>query len=325
MFTGTDDDTMNVTRVAGDIFRPSPAVLIRAADAALTGIHVRDHVRVRPGIYAPAGEWAGLAPWERYLARVHAYARVNPHAVFSLESAAALLGLPLFGHPRHIHTVDVGGTSRAYGDVRVHASTDDCDTVTDAGISATGLADTSIALMRVLPPAFGLAVGDAARARGVDSEDLQTLADASSARRGRSTLRWLLPRHTRYSESVGESVSRAVIEWCGFAMPEIQAETTVEGHTYRLDFFWRTARVAGESDGYGKYSGDAATTTAALIREKQREDRLRRHLAGFARWSMADALQVTPLQHVLLSAGVPLVAPPRTPLLRSVAHNPRSH
>lgn len=219
---------MNVTRVAGDIFRPSPATLIRTADAALLGIRLRDHVRVRPGIHTPAQEWEQLAPWERYLARVHAYALVNPDAVFCLESAAALLGLPLFGHPRHVHTIDVGGTSRAYGDVRVHASTDECDTLTDAGISATGLAETSMALMRVLPPAFGLAVGD------------------------------------------------------------------------------------------------AEATTAALIREKQREDRLRRHLAGFARWTMADAVQVAPLRHALLSAGVPLVTPPRTALLRSVAHNPRS-
>lgn len=316
---------MHVMRVAGDIFRPSPAVLIRAADAALLGIRLRDHVRVRPGIHTPAHEWERLAPWERYLARVHAYALVNPGAVFCLESAAALLGLPLFGHARHIHTIGVGGTSRAYGDVRVHASTDGCDTVTDAGISATTLAETSLALMRVLPPAFGLAVGDAACARGVARADIQALANASFARRGRSLLRWLLPRLTPSSESVGESVSRAVIEWCGFAMPEIQAEMTVELHAYRLDFLWPSVRVAGESDGYGKYSGDAEATTAALIREKQREDRLRRHLAGFARWSMADALQVTPLRHALLSAGVALVAPPRTALLKSVAHNPRSH
>ncbi|WP_300594472.1 hypothetical protein [Microbacterium sp.] len=164
---------MNVTRVAGDIFRPSPATLVRAAAAALTGIHLGDHARVRPGIHTPAQEWEQLAPWARYQARVHAYALVNPHAVFALESAAALLGLPLFGHPRHIHTIDVGGTSRAYGDVRVHASTDDCNAVTDAGISATGVAETSVALMRVLPPAFGLAVGDAARARGVGSEDIR--------------------------------------------------------------------------------------------------------------------------------------------------------
>lgn len=316
---------MHVLRGAGDLLRPSPATLIRTADAALTGSRLRDHVRVRPGIHAPAQEWAGLAPWERYLARVHAYALVNPRAVFSLESAAALLGLPLFGHPRHIHTVEVGGTSRVYGDVRVHASTDRCHTVTDAGISATDVAETSIALMRVLPPAFGLAVGDAARARGVTREELQMRADASLARRGRSLLRWLLPRVTADSESVGESVSRAVIEWCGFAKSDIQAEMTVEGLTYRLDFFWPGARVGGEADGYGKYSGDAATTTAALIREKQREDRLRRHLAGFARWTMADALEVAPLRHALLSAGVPLVAPPRTALLTSVAHNPRSH
>ncbi len=315
---------MIVVPAPGSLLRPSPAVLIQTADAALAGVRLNDHVRVRPGVHTPRPEWERLQPWEHYLARVHAYALVNPRAVFALESAAALLGLPLFGHPRHIHTLDVGGTSRAYGDVRVHATTDGVRTVTDAGISTTAVGETSIALMRALPLAFGLAVGDAALARGVGIEELWTIAGGSASRRGSRSLRWLLPRVTADSESVGESVSRAVIEWCGFATPEIQTQLNVEHHTYRLDFFWRSARIAGESDGYGKYAGDASTATAALIREKQREDRLRRHLAGFARWTMADALQVRPLRDTLLAAGVPLVAPPRTALLTTVGRNPRS-
>ncbi len=88
-------------------------------DPASCGISGR-YIRVRAGVYAPRAEWDRLKPWERYLARVHAYALVNPDAVFSHESAAALLGLPLFGEPRDIHTYDLSRkTSNRFGDVFV--------------------------------------------------------------------------------------------------------------------------------------------------------------------------------------------------------------
>ena len=89
--------------------RPSPVELHRIRDATSASRILRDRrsgMRVRTGVYAPRAEWDRLPPWQRYLARVHAYALINPDAVFSHESAAALLGLPLFGEPTDIHTYD---------------------------------------------------------------------------------------------------------------------------------------------------------------------------------------------------------------------------
>ncbi|MGL1316135.1 hypothetical protein ACSTLB_00325, partial [Vibrio parahaemolyticus] len=59
--------------------------------------------RVRRAVYTPKHDWEALPEWDRYLLRVHAFALTRPDAVFPHESASALLGLPTFGHPRHIH------------------------------------------------------------------------------------------------------------------------------------------------------------------------------------------------------------------------------
>jgi hypothetical protein len=86
-------------------FIPSPVALRLAGrtpagkplhrDTSLTRVHSR--------VYAKKAEWDALAPWDRYLARVHAVRLIRPGSVFCLESSAALLGLPIFGEPRYVH------------------------------------------------------------------------------------------------------------------------------------------------------------------------------------------------------------------------------
>src|SRR5690606_15050604 len=79
--------------------------------------------RIRHRGYCRASEWPALQPWEGYLVRVHAVAAIRPDAVFSHESAAALLGLPLFGEPRDIHLFDLDAPkTHRVGDVVRHTS-----------------------------------------------------------------------------------------------------------------------------------------------------------------------------------------------------------
>src|SRR3546814_437319 len=112
----------------GHTLAPSPAPLMRSRDAEEAGLRLREddrRVRVRPGVYALRDRWETLTPWERYVARVHAFALVSPGVVFCLESAAALLGLPLFGEPRDIQVFDAArDRSHRFGDVAVHTSVD---------------------------------------------------------------------------------------------------------------------------------------------------------------------------------------------------------
>ena len=316
---------------AGSQVPPSPVELHLSRETAFGGPSIRSRqlfVRVRAGVYARRTELEGLAPWERYLARVHAYALVAPEAIFAYESAAVLRGLPLFGEPRDIHVFAPGrSASRRFGDVCVHTGIDGRRIDRIQGISLTSAADTALDLMRVLPPLFGLAVGDAVmsprRGGTVARETLVSLAAGQEYRRGRARLALLLPMIDGDAESPGESVSRGVIVWSGFEPPVLQLVFHLEGYEDRADFAWASIRGIGESDGFGKYLGETREETVArVIAEKKREERLRRQCDAFDRWDMTEALAVAPLVTRLDRMGVPYVAPPRPGLLRT--SNPRS-
>ncbi|MFS0867083.1 hypothetical protein AB3M83_07075 [Microbacterium sp. 179-B 1A2 NHS] len=302
--------------------RPSPLPLVVACDRSPVPRPRRDVrlIAVRRGIHADAAEWARLQPWERYLARVHALALARPQSVFARESAAALLGLPVFGEPRRIHLHDPEGTvSTTFGDVVVHTSRDERGVLEASGLRLLSAEDTIVDLARSLPPAFGLAVTDAAVARSASVTDLVHRNDGRVDRRGRRRAAWVLARTDGRAESVGESVSRAVIEWLGFAAPVLQHEFAAEGFRDRTDFWWPEVRVVGESDGWGKYGlGDAAASRLALATEKRREDRLRRQVRGFARWEWRDAMRAEPLGSILRAAGVPVVRRPDHAMLATL-------
>lgn len=307
--------------------RASPAPLLLASGGPPSGPPPsRDGtlVRVRPGVYTIRSRWDDLPPWERYLVRVHALAAARRDAVFSHESAAALLGLPVFGHPRSIHIFD-GRRERSvrYGDVTVHTSADQRETRRTAGIRTSTIEDVVLDLARALPPALGVAVADAAT-RSFDLAAGELLERGSAQRNsfGLRRMAWVLERMTPQSESAGESISRVVIEWCGFPAPVLQLEHRIGDRTYRSDFCWPDRQVIGESDGWLKYRG--ADAVDALRAEKRREDALRRAGWRIARWDYAGAIGVEGLRSALLAAGLPPVKREQTAALASVARNPRS-
>lgn len=62
---------------------------------------------------------------------------------------------------------------------------------------------------------------------------------------------------------------------------------------------------------------------AHFVAEKRREDRLRRHLDGFARWDWHDAVGVTGLDSIL-AARLPRVRPREESMLLTLATHPRT-
>lgn len=315
------------------VARPSPIELIRVRDAFCETRGLRNaaqYHRVRPGVYARRAAWDALPPWDRYLARVHAYALIHPGTVFAYESAAVLLGLPVFGEPAVIHTYDMGRTkSRRFGDVFVHACVIVPRTTTVGDVIVTDVATTTVDLMRVLPAPFGLAVGDAAvspkQGGTLTRSDLEASAHRMPNTRGRALRNLLLPMVDPRSESPGESVSRAVILWSGFEAPELQRVFVTEGVTDRTDFWWHSVQAIAESDGYSKYLGATDDKTVErVIAEKRREDRLRRHCRAFGRWDWAACMAVAPVVRELERLGIPRVRAPRTRLLSTMSANPRS-
>ncbi|MBD3942981.1 hypothetical protein IF188_14900 [Microbacterium sp. NEAU-LLC] len=284
--------------------------------------------RIRAGAYVLREVWDALPPWERYRVRVQAVARTWSAPIFCLESAAVLQGLPIFGEPSHIHLLSADGRSWSEGDVIVHGHVDEREIVDAGGHGMTALADTAVDLARVLPPAFALALVDAAarllQASGA-ALDVSERGRARANRRGVRQLDWVQARATPVSESAGEAVSRAVIEWLGYEPPELQHEFHYEGFDDRSDFYWKRARIIGESDGYGKYDADDPEGMKAhFVREKKREDRLRRHEGGFARWDWSDTISHEPLDEKLRSAGLLPLYARQDGMLATLARNPRS-
>ncbi|MFI8593445.1 hypothetical protein ACIGCK_03315 [Microbacterium sp. NPDC078428] len=276
--------------------------------------------RVRPGVYAPADWWAALPPHERYRERVAAAVLVFPDAALMRESAAVAHGLPAFGEPRDIHFFDPDRRStRRFGDVVVQASERPRVVTHVAGALATDLITTVVDTARHLPPAYALAVADTARSRGLHRESIRAHSLSDPNRRHERMLAWVWDFADARAESTGESVSRAVISWLGLPVPILQRTFFTDGHEDRPDFWWPDYSTIGESDGYGKYR--AATAEAAVrgvVKEKLREDRLRRRCRSFTRWDWGDTHRVQPLLDKLLGAGLPQVGAPDRAMLATL-------
>ena len=292
----------------------SPVPLVRRADiphperAVARGVLVK----VRHGVYAPAALWQDVTPWDRYLARVHAVALLHPDAVFSHESAAALLGLPVFGDPGTVHVLaEPIGTAGLASGIRTHASSGDRTIIELGGLLMTGFVDTAVDIARHRHRAVGLAMADAAlRADPAASAQLLVaLNEARVSKRGRAVARWALHRATPLAESTLESISRAVVEWVGFPRPTLQvAFRRSAGGEDRVDMVWDETSLAGECDGDLKYDGRYGPSAQVLARQGERDTRLRRHLRAVAHWGWREATTVVPLRGILSGHGLRTIA-----------------
>jgi hypothetical protein len=112
------------------------------------------------------------------------------------------------------------------------------------------------------------------------------------------------------SESPGESMSRANIHLLGFAPPVLQHRIADrDGEFARTDYYWPEVNLAGEFDGRGKYLRSAQERDLpvgeVVMREKKREDRIRRTGIRVVRWDWQDAMDLPTLRRILSEAGVP--------------------
>ncbi|WP_431801334.1 hypothetical protein [Microbacterium sp. bgisy203] len=316
---------------------PAPIPLVRGADVAHASREIERGtlVRVRPGVFADASEWSALAPWNRYLARVHAVALTRPDTVFAFESAAALLGLPIFNDPGTVHELALaGGTARMSAGIRIHTGRNDRSVIIRHGLLLTDVADTCVDLARHRHPAIGLATADAALrlAPSLSRDVLRAINEQRASSRGRARARWALERASAVTESVLESVSVAVFEWLGMPEPDLQVSFRSEdGSTDRPDFTWRLPggrRVGADADGDLKYDGRYGTARDVMHRQTQRDARLRRHLDAIGHFGWNDVLAVDPLRGILREIGLRPAAPehaaPLLTLRRALSPSTRS-
>lgn len=314
-----------------DLLEQALVPLITVAEYAAAGADPRDlriacaHgrlVRVRRGIYCHAGDWMPADERARHLIRVRAaLLDIEREHLVAGVSAAAAWDLPILGPWPDEVTMLVrsrrGGTSEP-GIRHTVASADSgfrAATELD-GMPITSLGRTALDVARTLPFAAAVAVLDASlstrRPHPTDLDELRLLYDDAAYARGGARLRRAIEFATPLSGSYGESEARAVIHELGFARPELQARFVDEEGVMDADFFWRGVAVVGEFDGKVKYTreeysqGDPAEVA---WREKRREDRLRRQVAGVVRILSADVAKPERLAKLLLEAGVPRERP----------------
>lgn len=305
---------------------PTPIPLLRcdeqhSASYLNRGWRRGDLTRIIPGVYAETMAWKKLAAWDKQLAQVHAVALTHDGAIACGISAAALRGVAIGGASRGVHLLDPQGTSRRTGNVRTHTSSDQRELVQSEGLLLTNLADTIVDIARSMSPAEGLSYANALLRldRSVTPEQLVAVNETRASSRNRRHARWALSRANGIPESVLESLSLAVIEMSGFELPDLQREFRFEGEVDRGDFYWRSVGLLGEADGTVKYRGEFSDPTDAILAEKQRDSRLRRHLNDLIHWGWKEARAPDLLTQLLVRAGVPRPDRPDAALLATIS------
>jgi len=299
-------------------------------------------VRLRRGCYFPAREWAEANVWQRYRLFTAAVGLELPETVFCLETAALHQGYPLVSVPREVSIAvpDRGRAAYVRGSalaspagqmlypgkaapvgfaVRKRVMPVRAETALHDGLRLTARCDTLADCAARLPFADAVAIMDAARRPGTQlhvpraeiEAAIAALPKASQRARAMAVLEFSSPD----SESPGESLSRANIHLLGFAPPVLQHRIAdADGEFARTDYYWPEANLAGEFDGQGKYLHAAEERGVPLgevvMREKKREDRIRRTGIGVVRWDWQDARDLQVLRRILTDAGVPRA--PRT-------------
>ncbi|GAB3602295.1 hypothetical protein [Microbacterium aureliae] len=295
--------------------RTAPLPLFRSRDIGHVdrGVRRGELVPVCRGVYASAAEWALLPPWDKYLARVHAVAMIRPGALFALESAAALQGLPVFRDPGPVHVISNDtSTSRLTGAVLLHSAAVPRETVRRGGMLMTTAAETTVDLARHRHEVVGLSAADAALRLDprLTVEVLVALNESRASSRGRRRARWALNRSDGKAESTLESVSRAAIEWLGFPEPVLQRSfATSEDVRDRSDFWWPDQRTVGEADGDIKYDGTHGDPLERLRARRERDARLRSWARSITHWAWSDVSDPDQLGSILDGVHLPRVRP----------------
>ena len=288
-------------------------------DSLLRRVRAGELVRIQPGAYMPSAEWARLRPEARLRLRVLAsHQRLGGDLVYSHESAAVILGIPLLGAlPERPHILDASPAARSSPAMRRTVREIGLgDTAVTHGIRTTNPVETAIDLAATRTPLGAvIAISHVRNRHAVTLEDIEDLIAARGAFRGVRQVVRALATSSESCESALEAVVLARCEDLGFARPEQQRVISTATGAYRVDFAWDDGRLVLEADGEGKYT-DARllagrTPAEAVIAEKRREDAIREVVAGFARTTWAEAVAGDLLARRLARLGVPRIRRPR--------------
>ena len=252
--------------------------------------------RLRRGAYVDGTLPSDAAASHALLVRA-TLAGLRRPAVVSHQSAAVLLGLPLWDVP--LNRVHVTRRPGAWNDsgrlLCCHvARLRDDEVIEVDGAPVRTPVRTALDLARSLPHEAAVVALDAALRKGLVAHDaLRTrLLDIAGTPGSRSAARAVQAADGR-SESVGESRSRVVLDRWKLTPSALQFEVrSADGRLIgRTDFAWEEHRLVGEFDGrvkYGRFLRPGEHAGDAVFREKEREDSIRDEGWGVVRWTWSD-------------------------------------
>lgn len=295
----------------------SPAGWQRSARSGLA-------IRVRRAVYLPTPTWDGLNADARHItSMIAAQKTARTPLVFSHESAAVALGIPLIGRmpafPQVSASPELGRRTR-HG-IQWHAALlGEDDIRLHDGFIVTSPLRTIVDMLACRSFLSGVASLDHVL-RELETYGLtkQLILDELQRRRPFRNVR-RADAATEFaggiSESVLESMSMVFFDEFGYPRPQQQRE--YRGHNgakYSVDFYWKDSDTIGEADGEFKYTDPrflrGRTPEQALRDEKIREDELRAQCRTFVRWGWDDVWGKTGLVQKLERAGVRRTGVPR--------------
>ncbi|ALX03982.1 type IV toxin-antitoxin system AbiEi family antitoxin domain-containing protein [Aeromicrobium erythreum] len=260
----------------------------------------REGVLARPrhGTYVPRGLWEHADAVQKHAILTRSVLeRADDGAVATHQSAAALLGLDLWGTDLSlIHLARTDGRSgRHIAGVVWHEPDLRADDVTIAAGVPTVL--PSIAALQIA--AFTgveqgvVALSSALRSRGTTEAELGEQVARFRSWAGAETVRQTVQLADGRLESAGEARSFVMFWRHGTDLPDLQV-IIVDGHgrrVGRVDFEWTADRHVGEFDGlikYGRLNPHLQDPGLGIVEEKLREDEVRDTWRGVSRWGWVD-------------------------------------
>ncbi|ORM32222.1 hypothetical protein [Williamsia sp. 1135] len=299
------------------IIRRRDAVQIGELDRRLaTRVKTGQLTRIQRGFYTFTSDLVELDRFDRerelYRRTVLAAAdNGEPGKAISHWSAAVLHGLPMLnGDLKRVHFTAnrIGGGHRKGRGCVIHGSTWNPHEVVMVGeYLVTSPARTAIDIARSGTFYQAVCVLDGALFTGVPRSELENALRGSVGRTGVSIARAALAVADGKAESIGESLSRAMMLSFGdIPLARLQNRFLDADGTFvaRTDFDW-DGLVAGEFDGHAKYVRylrPGETTEQAYEREKWREQKLRRIGVFVVRWNWKDLEHPARFRRILVQA-----------------------
>ncbi len=278
----------------GLILRSETAGTLISDEQLRRMVSTKTLARLWPGAMADFTVVSELHAIERHRLTVIAAARAGrPGRIFSHVSSAAMHRLPmLWPDLSKVHVTSPRVGKRATNIVRHQAIVDPPDIEVVDGVTVTSIERTACDVARLGTNRQALAVLDAALQRDADPDRMRQILDSCRGFKGVEMLRRALAHANASSESVGESLSRAVmLEFPDLPVPRQQVKIVDDHGRFiaRVDFLLAN-RVIGEFDGMVKYSGGLGTEPAwqTVVKEKAREDKLRAQGYIVVRWTWPD-------------------------------------